>query len=495
MNARQPLRPRPLLLLALAALLAGCATYPANVKLDRHDPAAGYRYQNLSTDGNTDELLVILAFSGGGTRAAAFSLGVLEALRDATYRLPTGTTRRLLDDVDVISSVSGGSFTAAYYAAFGERVFTHFPDAFLHENVEARLLERVLWPPNWLRLASPRFDRIHLAAELHDEAVFEGKTFGDLIRAGRKPFLVLNATDMLLGQRFEFTQDQLDLLCSDLGPVKIATAVAASSAFPGLLSPLTLRNFAPEGCQYRRPTWLTNALVRDENPVRRYARARDLWSYQDPDHRGDYVHLLDGGLADNIGLRGPYVALSSQDSGWSVLTKINQGRVRRVVVIAANAKTKPRKDWDQRASAPGLLGVLGFVASGPMDNYSFDTVQLVRDFFTQQTLDARALEDCKALLQQACPAAQVPGVLPPVDFHAIELSFDAVEDEGLRLCLENLPTSFKLPRSQVALLRQVAGGLVSASADFRRLMLALDPRWQATAPQVTPQLMSQACQE
>jgi len=70
---------------------------------------------------------------------------------------------------------------------------------------------------------------------------------------------------MTLGQRFEFTQEQFDLLCSNLGPLNVATAVAASSAFPGLLSPLTLRNFALEKCSYEKPGWLEDALNRDKN--------------------------------------------------------------------------------------------------------------------------------------------------------------------------------------------------------------------------------------
>jgi NTE family protein len=476
----------------VVALLAGCAGHEVNVKLPAYDPAVGYRYQNVSGAGDRDELFVILAFSGGGTRAAAFSFGVMEGLRDTTYTAPAGR-RRLLDDVDVISSVSGGSFTAAYYALFRDELFDRFPSAFLERDIQGALLRRALSPVNWVRLMSSDFDRINLAAELYDDVVFEHKTFGDLLRPPKKPYIILNATDMTLGQRFEFTQDQFDLLCSDLSTVKVADAVAASSAFPGLLSPLTIRNYAAEGCHFRPPPWLENALVRDKNPMARYARARDVASYQDPRQERTYIHLLDGGLADNIGLRGPYVALSSQDSGWSVLTRINTGQLRRVVVITANAKTKPRTEWDHRKAAPGLLDVLGFVASGPMDNYSFDTVQMVRDFFVQQNQDAKAWADCKGLLQSSCPKATMPGDLSQVALHAVELSFDAVEDEALRLCLENLPTSFSLPTPTVTLLRQVARLLLMTSKDFQAAMHDLDPTWQPSVVPVDPAVRAAVC--
>ena len=477
---------------SISVLLFSCAFPPVNVKLDRYDVKAGYRFDNLASNGNGEDLFVILAFSGGGTRAAAFSFGVLEGLRDVAYHVPGGT-RSFLEDIDVISSVSGGSFTAAYYALFPDRFFTDFPADFLYRDVQGDLIRLALWPPNWFRLASDDFDRINLAAEYYDEKIFKGRTFRDLVERGRRPYIILNATDMTLGRRFEFTQDQFDLLCSDLSSVKVATAVAASSAFPGLLSPLTVKNFASEGCHYTAPEWLTNALVRDKNPVRRYAYARDLASYQDPGQKREYIHLLDGGLGDNIGLRGPYVALSSNDSNWSLFDKINQRKVRRVVVISANAKTNPRKDWDRRKAAPGILDVLSLVTSGPMDNYSFDTVQLVRDFFSNLNQESKDYNDCKTLLHEQCPAAKMPGVLEPVDLYAAELSFDSLDDDGLRQCMENLPTSFVLPADTVNLLRQVARLLLMKSAEFGKAMRDLDPAWRPVEAVIDPALRARVC--
>jgi len=414
-------------------------------------------------------------------------------LRAVTYHPPGGAPRRLLDDVEVISSVSGGSFTAAYYALFREDAFDRFGQAFLYRDVQGELIRRALRPSSWARLAAPDWSRIDLAAELYDEEVFDRRTFGDLVRAGRKPYVILNATDMTLGARFEFTQDQFDLLCSDLSGVTVARAVAASSAFPVLLSPLTLRNYAAEGCGYRRPLWLTNAL-RQANPVRRWAVARDLWSYQERGSERPFVHLLDGGLADNIGLRGPYVALSGQDSGWSVYTRINQGKIRRVLVITANAKTRSRSEWDRAQAPPGVVDVLGLVASGPMDNYSFDTVQLIADHFRVLANDARNWRDCKDVLQGSCPAATMPATPPAAAFHAVELSFDAVTgDETLRRCLESFATSFSLPGAQVTLLRQVARHLLMQSEDFRSVMAAVDPGWRPPDAPIDAAVRKEAC--
>ena len=476
---------------ALVGLVAGCAHSVNGPLAKPFDSSRGYRYGNLSSDGRHENLLVVLAFSGGGTRAAAFSFGLLEALRAATYNSPSGP-RRLLDDVDVISSVSGGSFTAAYYALFRDKIFDDYPGAFLNRDIEGELIGRLLWPSNWFRLPRADYDRINLAAGLYDETVFQGRTFGDLLAQPRRPYIVVNATDMTTGRRFEFTQDQFDLLCSDLSKVKVADAVAASSAFPGLLSPLTLQNFAADGCDYKAPVWLTDANNK-ANPPGRYVRARDLLSYQEQGRTRPWIHLLDGGLADNIGLRGPYIALSSDDSSWSMLAKIDQRAVNRIVVISANAKTKARPDWDRRQAAPGLLSVLGLVTSGPMDNYSFDTVQLIRDFFTMKAQQARSSNSCREVLQDACKKGDILPVVAHVDWHPFELSFDSLEDDALRECMESLPTTFALPKATVTLVRQVARELLEASAEFRTLMTALDSGWKSAPTRVDPALQAEVC--
>ena len=146
----------------LALLLAGCAHYPVNAPLTHATPETGYRFANLSHTNNSDSLFAVLAFSGGGTRAAALSYGVLEELAQ-TRIVWEGRRGRLLDEVDLISSVSAGSLTAAYYALYGDRIFSDFEPAFLKRNIQGRLLAPYFSPVNWFRLASPKFSRIDMA--------------------------------------------------------------------------------------------------------------------------------------------------------------------------------------------------------------------------------------------------------------------------------------------------------------------------------------------
>ena len=238
----------PMLLLVLALLISGCAHYPVNAPLRTNDPASGYRFQSLGTQGSSDDLLLMLAFSGGGTRAAALSYGVLEELRRTQVGLPA-KEHPLLNDVSLISSVSGGSFTAAYYALWGDNIFVDFESRFLKKRVQSGLLCHILAPWNLIRLTSPKLSRSDLAAEYYDRLLFKGATFGDLMEYGGRPFLSVNATDVASGARFEFTQDEFDLIQSDLAQFPISRAVAASSAFPVLLTPVVLKNYSAEQAQ------------------------------------------------------------------------------------------------------------------------------------------------------------------------------------------------------------------------------------------------------
>jgi predicted acylesterase/phospholipase RssA len=117
-------RTPPLPVLASLQLLGGCATRPVNPPITQADPSTGYRLEVRQARVENKDNLVVLAFSGGGTRAAAFSYGVLEFLRRTEIVGPKGNRGRLLDWVDVITGVSGGSFTALAYGLYGDKRFT-----------------------------------------------------------------------------------------------------------------------------------------------------------------------------------------------------------------------------------------------------------------------------------------------------------------------------------------------------------------------------------
>ena len=257
-------------MLVLLLLMGGCATRPINAPITQIDVDRGYTFQNRQKHFKGQDNLVVLAFSGGGTRAAAFSYGVLEFLRRTAVIAPNGAKARLLDAVDVITGVSGGSFTALAYGLYGEKLFADYEQRFLKRDVQGEIISRTLSPKFWGDLASTGWGRSELAAQLYDEILFNGATFGDLNR-GSGPFIIASATDLSTGNRLAFTQNAFDVLCSDLDSVPLSRAAAASSAVPVVLSPVTINNYGGT-CNYVVPPWVKTVYRLREPAAARSAR-------------------------------------------------------------------------------------------------------------------------------------------------------------------------------------------------------------------------------
>lgn len=457
-------------------LAASCASFtPGNPPLQKYAPDQGYRFERLERGDNSDQLFVIVTFSGGGTRAAALAYGVLEALRDTTIEWQ-GRKGSLLDEVDVISSISGGSFPAAYYALRGKQIFDEFPDRFLYRPIQSELIRLALSPANWLKLAASAYGRSDLAAEFYGREVFQGGTYADVIARNRRPFVVLNATDMSTGAQFAFIQDQFDLLCSDLAGVPLARAAASSSAFPGGLTALTFQNYAGS-CDYRQPAWVKLASEDHASRVnaRRTARAEIRLSLAAEGPARPYIHLTDGGVADNLGLRGPLEAIASTNHPWSLLQRMNKKQVDKLVVLVVNAATNPATGRDQSASVPGLIDTLTTAATVPLDNYSFDTLELVQQTMREFNTDARLVEGCNR--RSAAKGEQCALRLPAphkVDLYPIQVAFDYLPSREERSWFKNLPTSFELPRETIDKLRAVGRRLLSEDPQFQNLMKELN---------------------
>jgi NTE family protein len=438
--------------------------------LETVDRESGYRFITISDESRSDSLLLLLAFSGGGVRAAALSYGVLEQL-SKTRVLWEGRERRLLDEVDWISAVSGGSFTAAYYAVHGEEIFEDFETRFLDRSIQGTLLRLLLSPINWVRLASPQFDRSDLAAEYYDRHLFGRRTFGELLRDGRGPFLTINATDMELGFRFEFTQEQFDLLCSDLSSIPVARAVAASSSFPGLLTPITLRNYGGT-CGDTKPEWMKTS-PGSRLSARRRSRVAEVRSYLDRTDR-KYLHLIDGGLADNLGVRGFLDAVISRDSVRETMRDYQLEKLRKVVLIVVDASVGRDHRIGTEENAPGSFRVVRSAMRVPIHRYSFEMVELFRDHMEKWREEiresrrvGRPAREGEETSEAATPSA------PEVDFHIVEVNFNALLDDGERRYFNSLPTNLKLSPDAVDRLRAVAGRLLRQSADWKKLLQEL----------------------
>lgn len=453
------------------ALLEGCASRPVNEPIARVEPESGYNVaRHIARRPDHDpSTLLILAFSGGGTRAAALSYGVLEELR-RTPIVVDGHHRRMLDEVDLITAVSGGSFTALAYSLYGEQLFSEYEARFLKRDVQSVLIDRVLNPGYWPRLLSPSYGRSELAADYYDESLFDGATFGDLVEKPT-PVAIASATDVVTGNRFPFMQDNFDLICSDFTKLRLSRVAAASSAVPVVLSPITLNNYGGR-CGFEFPTWVREAVAerRDRKDAGRgLRRYNELVDLQDSAAH-PYLHLVDGGVTDNVAIRTIVEILASIDSGKQLESIRLLRDVRRIAVIVVNAVSSPTVDWGRNEAPPGMFQQLWQSSSVPIDRYSYESMDLLNDIITRWALERR-LALAEARLAGREPSADLSR--PPIELYAIDVSFRDISDLDERAYCENLPTTLVLAPEAVDRLRRVASSVLRASPAYRRLLEAL----------------------
>ncbi len=433
---------------------AGCAGLrAANIPLDRVDLQSGYRPERIARSRSIGDVALLLSFSGGGTRASALAYGVLEELRD-TQVSANGERGRLLDEVDVITSVSGGSFTSAYYGLYGDRIFEDFGERFLKRNVARDILLRMLLPQNWLRLFFPFFDRTELTIDYYDRQIFDGARFADLEQAGG-PLIQINSTDISVGSRFTFIQPQFDLICSDLSEIKIARAVTASSAVPVVFPSIALRNYAGS-CGYEKPAWLEEALIGRKQSPRRYHIASEMSAYLDPE-AAPYIHLVDGGIADNLGVRGPLDNVIVEGGIWQRFRDLGVDAPRHLVFIVVNASTDPTRSFRLVPAAPSLAAVIGSITDTQLHRYNFETMDLLRDSLKRWV-------------------SEWSGHGVSVQAHLIEVAGYAIEDPDEREFFDGVPTSLGLDDEDVDRLVEIGRRLLRESDGFQDLLMALRGR-------------------
>jgi len=462
-------------------LLGGCATRPINPPITQADPRTGYRFETRQVQDKDKQTLVVLAFSGGGTRAAAFSYGVLEYLRRTQIVGPKGNTARLLDEVDVITGVSGGSFTALAYGLYGEKLFDDYEQRFLKRDVQGEIVSRTFSPTNWGKLSSTAWGRSELAAELYDEILFNNATFGDLNR-GKGPLILASATDISTGSRFVFSQRVFDVICSDLNAVPLSRAAAASSAVPVVLSPVTINNYGGT-CDTITPGWVKPFLDTD-NPPRPAARAiRSLKSeqtYRDGAHR-PYLHLVDGGVSDNVGMRAVLDALEILEALHEAGVPSPFDNARRIIVFIVNSLSSPPTNWDESENPPGTVDILLKAAGTPIDAFSYEAVELLRDTAAHwQTL--RRIRNSAAYAANTDPAVTAALRVPDAEIYAIDVSFAALKDKAEMDYLNQQPTTFVLSPEAVDRLRAAAGTIIADSPEFKRLLRDVGAKVVADPP-------------
>lgn len=430
------------LVFVLVLALGACATAqtaPVNA------PLGGLR-ADLEGRAPAGEDLIVLALSGGGARAASFHLGVLQGLRET----PGRDGRPLSEHIALITSVSGGSVLAAHYALHGEAGLDTFYGAYLAREWRVRGPASPFGVAAALRggMNGPRRLSGWLAENIYGEA-----RLGDM---GAGPRVVINATDLYNSSPFAFTQFFFDGLCSDVRQTRVADAVAASMAVPVAFRPILLESYAPR-CE-GPPAWTGRVLddrAASEN-VRQTARA--FLNYRGDTPAGQrYVHLSDGGVADNLGLLSMQVMRVAEGAPFP-LTREEALHARRVLFLAVNAEYIRPREFQRRGT--DAIGASEMIYA-PLDVSTEVAKRAALDLW-RQTLPE--LE--RDLIAYRC-AARVAAC------EEIRLAMDVVSFHDMTAAeyaaLYDTPTELSLPRETVDALVAAGRGVVARSAAVRGL--------------------------
>ncbi len=456
---------RAWLAIIAALMLASCGTTLDNDPLNEVLGDAVGQPAKAADHGMSDTL-VGLSFSGGGTRAAAFSFGVLKEL--ARTRVVSGSRDvSLAGEIDFLSSVSGGSVTAAAFALDRKKTLSSFREKFLLANVEASL-RTSLSINNVLRASIGGVNDRTGLQEWLDQHLFHKATFRDL-SGEQRPILWINASDIYNRTPFVFNQGTFSAICSDLGAFPISEAVAASAAVPLIFAPVVLKNYAPD-CAYQTPKWVSRSAGNPEAPAVLRAHADAIMRYRE-NHDIRFVKLLDGGLSDNLGLSGLVLARLAADKPYEPLTPAEAIGLKRMLFVIVDAGRPPAGDWAKTASGPEAENLILAVSDTAIDA----NMRGSYDYFSNLVAQwRRELVRYRCGLSRA-EAKRIAGVgddwaCDGLEFFTTRVAFDKMPDAATRARLDTIPTRFKLPAEDVDLLISSAGEILRGDEDYRAFL-------------------------
>ena len=399
-------------------------------------------------------------------RAAAFSYGVLTGFEET--RVPTrGGLISLLDRLDFLSGVSGGSVLAAYYGLKGRAAIGDFKQRFLLVNAEEGLQTDLSLGNIARGLQGGVNDTTQFPVWL-DAHLYNHATFKELLSRTR-PRVWINASDIYNRTAFIFAPVTFSALCSDLTSYPVSLAVAASAAVPVVFAPIVIQNY-PGGCPIGLPSWVGRA-HNDPNAaplIKSYADA--LERYRSGEIK--YVKLLDGGLVDNYGLAGFTIARLASDSPFGPLAPQEAVRLRRFLFLVVDSGRDPSGQWAQ--TIPGPSGVDLIMASS-------DTATESGAIGSYSAFDGTMTEWKNTLVRWRCGLSEADrrrfGAPPgwncnDVQFFISRLSFDQLGPERAA-ALNHVETRFKLPPDQVDMLITAGRDALNTNAKFRAFLTSL----------------------
>jgi hypothetical protein len=291
---------------------------------------------------------------------------------------------------------------------------------------------------------------------------------------------------MVDGIPFAFTQNNFDLLCSDLLRMPLATAVAASAAFPVALSPVTLKNYSRCPAQNALPDWPPAWAVADAgtdwhtNPERT-DRGRAELAYaagREAPAPKDYIHLLDGGIADNLGIAEPYRILTTNGAPPQFVGAFAQGDIKNIVFIMINARSFAASSLDQEQATPGIVDMLLGSIDSSIDRATAGSAQRLRDALGER-FEANAAD-----LEATHPEMASNLRKMPDHTKLLEINFDAIDDPACRGRFHAIGTSWTIADTDINGLLDVGGALLASDPNFPAMLRLVHGRVQGTLPDI-----------
>jgi NTE family protein len=425
---------------ACVLVVTGCAAIHNDpVNLPTANAAADQVPINFEAGGADDSVVIGLSFSGGGMRAAAFAFGVLQELE----RLPFRGTGSMIDNVEFVSGVSGGSVTAAYFGLRKRAGLADFRQRFLLRNAEEGL-QTNLSVANLARAVGGGINDSSGLPRWLDANLFEGATLGQLLSSGR-PRVWINASDVYNHTVFQFDDIAFSAMCSDLSAYPLSQAVAASAAVPVAFAPVVIQTF-PKRCDARLPDWIVKTRDNRNAPPMLSGFAKAISRYHDGSM--PYIKLQDGGLVDNYGLAGFTIARLSADTAYGPLTPRQAVRLRRGLFLVVDAKSGVTGDWINTVEGPTGADLVKAAVDTAID----------ASVSTSFTAFDRAMSDWQAaLVRWRCGLSAAERTrygagqgwnCRDIRLLVGRLGFDQL-DQARAAELEAVPTRFQLPQPQV----------------------------------------------
>jgi NTE family protein len=290
-----------------------------------------------------------------------------------------------------------------------------------------------------------------MAVRFYDKHIFHDATFSDFKKDG--PLIIVNASGLGNGVRFSFIQEYFNFICSDINSFSVSKAVTTSSSVPVLFLPVVLEKF-PE-CSFTEPEWLKtvklNAKETEDPLLNETIRGLDILANKE---ELKYIHLVDGGITDNLGLHALYDLITVRGGAKEALQGLDKKPPKYFVIISVNSSTNPIREMDVSNEEPSISETVDAMSSAQLHRYNSTTTALMESSIKKWAQEI------------STPDHQVKS-------YFINIALEDHSNPEMRLFFNKILTSFGLSEETVN--RLVNGGieLLHKNAEYQRLVSGL----------------------